>query len=250
MADELEDNLGLPPLPDDFLSGIKPTLGKVETSTEDKDKDKTLDELEKDLDKDNEKDKNSQDLDKDKDQNQDKDKDKDKSTDDNSSIVDYYKQELGVDLDEEFEDSLEGSTSYLKKVIEKKQEEARLEGQEELLARPELKALKEHLDAGYGLESFLHQREMYDFKSIDLDKDGEETDKLAENLYRAARQAKGDDPEEIEEAVATAKDNGKIRERGKAGLAYLDKKQEEEFRLIKEKEKAANDKAIADQKEL
>lgn len=167
------------------------------------------------------------------------------------SVISFFKTKYGEDIEGEFDESLEGVDTYFQKVLEKEKASSILEGQEQLLeTKPIVKALVEHLDAGYGIESFLQQQTLTDWDKIQFkDKEGKEDEKLAEQVFIMARQTRGDSDEEIQDALELAKDKGVLLERAETSKTYLKKIQDKQVADQQAIEKLANDKARKDEEE-
>lgn len=247
---------GLGIIPDSMTLNIKgkmPEEGNIKSTSTSDDNLENLDDLDKDdleelkaKNKDLDKDKNL-DKDKDKDLDLDKDKDKDKEVDD--SIISVLKGKFG-EVEGEFEESLEGMTSYTEKVISKKVEEAKAEAQLEVFeSKPLVKALVEHLEAGFGIESFMQETQLVDWdfqlKSL-TNKEDELNEPLAKQIFWMAREAKGMDKDEIQDAWDTAKDKGVVKERTEKSIEFLKKEQDKLVADQKALEKKAYDKQIED----
>lgn len=163
-------------------------------------------------------------------------------TDADDSVVNFFQAKFG-EVEGEYTDDLDGIAAYTEKVIKRNREEAKTEGQEELFTSvPVLKALKDHLDAGYQINSFLRQQQVIDWDKIELkDKEGNLNLQLAEDIFREARRVKGVDEEEINELWATAKDSNVVEDRTKSSIAYLKKIQDSQIEEEKRKEKIQTD---------
>lgn len=161
------------------------------------------------------------------------------------SIIAVLKSKLNAeDLEDEFPEDLDGVEQFVKKVVEKEKASSFVEGQEELLEKtPVLKALKEHLDAGYGITSFLQKQQTTDWDSIVFkDKDDKENLELAERVFIHAKVLKGDTEEEAREAWETAKDKGTAIDRAETAKKYLKGLEDTQVANQQKLEKEANDK--------
>lgn len=161
------------------------------------------------------------------------------------SVVSFFQAKFG-EVEGEFDDDLDGIAAYTTKVIEKARLEAKAEGLEELLdSTPLLKQFKEHLEAGYGVNSFLQQQQLVDWDSVKFT-DEADNEKLQEQIFVLARETRGDSKEEIQEALELAKDKGLLKARAESSKDYLKKIQDKQVEDQKKTEKAQYD---ADKKE-
>lgn len=236
-----------------------PKIGNVKTEDSTTDEDDLLEDKTDDLEDDDKIDDKS-DLEDDefKDDDSKKDTDNKKKTttdsteidEDENAILPVFVAKYG-EVEGEFSEDLDGVTGYFDKVLEKEKASSILEGQQLLLkTKPELKALNEHLEKGFGLNSFLRKQEMIDWDKIILKEDDKPSEELAERIYRQARLAKGDDEDEIDDAIELAKDKGKIIEKGNSGIKYLKKIQEGEIEQIQLREKQERDDIAKEEKEF
>lgn len=176
-------------------------------------------------------------------------KDDDKG-DDEDSIIPAFSSKYG-EVEGEFSEDLDGVMGYFDKVLEKEKSSSILEGQQQLFTkRPELKALNDHLEKGFGLDSFLRRQELIDWDSIELKAEDPKALEKAEQIYRMAKAAKGDDEDEINDAVETAKDKGNLLERGSNAKEYLKKIQEGDLQKQQQAEKDQRDAFLKQQKEF
>src|SRR5690606_16851512 len=83
---------------------------------------------------------------------------------------------------------------------------------------PEAKQLVEHLHSGYSIESFLKEVNVPDYASINLE---EASDEQKERLYRTYLAEKGNDEDEIEEMIESAKDSDKLSDRASKAKTFL-----------------------------
>ncbi len=142
------------------------------------------------------------------------------TVEDEDSVIVAARTRFGVeDLEGEFDETVDGLLDLTEKVIEKKEADARVAGRDEYLNNnPEIKLIAEHLDAGGSLVTLIQKQQVADYSKIEIKDDDIDTQ---EKFYRAALLAKNVDEDEIDGLVATAKDTGKLLEKGKAGKDFI-----------------------------
>lgn len=167
--------------------------------------------------------------------------DKKEDTNEEDSFISILKGKFG-EQEGDFEESTDGILDFTSKAIEKARQEAKLEAEEELLdSKPELKALKEHLDAGYGVQSFLQKQQNVDWDKVVIKKGEDLNLPLCERIFKEAHRVRGIDDDEIEEAWETAKDKDTVEARTIKAMAFLKKEQDEYVATIQKQEKTIND---------
>lgn len=149
------------------------------------------------------------------------------------TLFDEYKTSFG--LQGEYEASEQGIKDLLSDVVtsEKFKEPIINEFYENNLAH---KALKEHLEQGYGLDSFIDSINAIDYSKIELTENNLEASK---QLYANYLKAKGTEDDLIQDLLDTAETKGDeyLLEKGKVALAGLDKIQRESIVAKANKEK-------------
>lgn len=170
---------------------------------------------------------------------------------DSELIQNLFKEFGEVELENtNFETEAEAVTAVVKGIGVKEYNKGKEEGVSELFEYfPEVKALAEHLNAGYTIESFLQEVQVPDYSRINLE---EATDEQKENLYRTYLKEKDTDEDEIESLVETVKDAGKMDERADKAKTFLTKKYQEQVDKKKAEEKTqkeAREKQAKEQEE-
>lgn len=167
------------------------------------------------------------------------------TTEDETSVIGEFVTKFGeVDGWESLEDTTEGLTNYFEKLTPSLIEKGKEEGVKELFSEfPIVAELAQHINAGYGIESFQKKYEAFDYSKLELKEDNV---KLQEDLVRAALTTNKVDKDTIDDIVELAKDKGKLFDKAKDSITVLDNIQKGELEQIKKQEKLASD-AVAKQ---
>lgn len=235
-----EPTIGLPKMPDSLLSKIpnkEPEPPKLEIKAEEVELEEELPEEQPEGEKEEKKPEPKKIEEKTKDKIE-----EEKPEIEEDSIIGAFKTKFG-DVEGDFGEDLDGVTSYIEKVLEKEKTSTKQEAIEELLeSTPVLKQLKEHLDAGYAVSSFLQQQQMIDWDKVNLKKeDGEFDIELGEEIFKEARRVRGYDEEEVNDAWDLAKDKGNVEEKVDNSKKFLKQEQDKILQTQKDKEKRFND---------
>lgn len=139
-----------------------------------------------------------------------------------TTALEDVKIALGLEDDDEADETVEGLINVAKKAVDKikSEYEAKINTFEK---HPQAKALVDHLEAGGSVGSFQRQQQIQDFSKLEIKEDNVE---LQEQLYRTKLQSQGMEEDEIEETVATAKDKGVLLDRANKSKDYLVKQNE------------------------
>lgn len=162
----------------------------------------------------------------------------DEDDDDNEpTIIDDLATEFGdVDFGDntEFENEADAVKVYVKRLIENKGQEFGQKAIKGLFKQmPEVEALVEHLSQGYGLDSFLKEKQPEVYSPLDLD---DASDEEKESVIKQAWKLKGMEDDEIEDALEVTRDSGKLDTRAASAQKFLKTKHDELVNKVKEQE--------------
>ena len=149
----------------------------------------------------------------------------------------------GIGYDEPLDNIGDVTINTLTEIAKKKIEA--INAQVAQYDRPEIVSLKEHLDNGYSIDSFLKVNSIVNnFENVTIGDDDIETAEQISSLYL---KQKGLDDDFIEMSITNLKDSGKIIETSKSNLEALKKEEETHNAKVREdilnQEKAALDEA-------
>lgn len=158
-----------------------------------------------------------------------------------NSIVKLVMKQVGIEFEDEFEDSEEGIAQYTRKAAEKMAEDFIHNGLPE-----QARDLIQYLQAGGDPSVYIQTKfPETDYSKIEFN---EEDINLHEQLVRADLVAKGYSGEEIKQEIEDFKNGGLLESRAKRALSSLQAKQQQEQDSLVEKQIQAQTQAIEDER--
>ena len=151
----------------------------------------------------------------------------------NPGLYAQLKQQLGYEVDGEFEDSVDGAADYIRKVGEQISEKRLNDMFDEY---PELKRHYEHLSHGGNTTDLYGKGGPIDFEQLNIEKDDVVTQESVVQAYLS--EVKGLSDEEIKPILKSLKDEKRLYDKSKVYLDDIKENyQAEQQEIVKEQEK-------------
>lgn len=146
------------------------------------------------------------------------------------TVVNTIVKTFGVDTGKQYSNTEEGLAEYANDVVEAVRQQAL---EEEFTRIPLLKAFKDHIEQGRGVDTFLKEQQRVDFTKIKLN---EEDDNQLKQVITQRYKAEGLNEKTIARLVKNSEEEGILFEDAKESLQVLSEIQEQEIEQERQRE--------------